>query len=264
MGTRIYGIGAAQAPDNAGETIILDGIVDVKLNGIRDEHSENDFLHRIGAITFHKKIRTERDCENDKQLRCWRFAKVPFLYAEGELADDTGHVDAVATAQMLKFTQRPDIPLEIGFSVDGGIIERRDSSGMVTEDREQGKTLTRTLALDLALTVNPCNPKCKVFLENDLTKSDLSTIKEPTRYKELLQKSQQTSSITDVTEYLLVSELEKLKKSLDSYFTAFTDLSCPKCKKGVRFFKSTSDVPHRCSNCNSNFSMLNIWNALNK
>lgn len=214
----------------------------------------------------HKKIYSEQDCEDAKQLRCWRVTQVPFLYGEGELADDTDHPNARSAAAMLRFTQREDIPLDIGWSIDGGVITRFDERGQPTEDKTKGKTLAQTLGLAGSLTVKPCNPKCLAFIDGDLTKSSLR-MTPPKNYVELLQKSRSTTSFiesVDKRDIMLLVKLERLKKSLDDYFHGFTNMQCKSCGNPIRFFKSTSSMPNRCSNCSSSFSMLDIWNAVNK
>lgn len=266
MGLRVYGIGAAQCPDNIGETILLEGLDDSRLKGVKDEHpDEPRFIDRIGAITYHKKIWSEKDCENEYQKKCWRFAQVPFLYAEAELADDEDHENAKAAAAMIRFSSRPDIPLEVGFSVDGGIIERRDLAGRPTEDKEKGKILARTLATDLATTVKPCNPKCKLWMFNDLTKSDLAA-PAPAMYLAMRSRAGARSSFRETIEsnqLKLLFKVDKLKKSLSDYFGAFTSVKCGGCGHGIRFFKS-GNVPNACPQCSKPFSMRQLWKSLNK
>lgn len=263
-GLEIYGIGAAQNPDNVGETIIIDGIDTSKLMGIKDEHDDESMWRRVGAITYHKKIMSAKDCENPQQARCWRVTQVPFLYIEGILADDTDHPNAKAAAEIIKFSYKSGVPLEVGFSIDGGIMERQNAYGMPTEDKEAGKTLAKTVGLDISLTVKPCNPKCKMFLKKDLTKS-ISEMPPPVNYQKLLQKSISKSSFRDIisTEYKVLLKLQGLKKSLQDYQSAFTDMKCKRCHSPVRFFKSTADVPHKCSSCESSYDLLQIWKALN-
>ncbi|MEM4379124.1 MAG: hypothetical protein QXL01_00355, partial [Thermoplasmatales archaeon] len=226
MALRIYGIGATEALDNAKEKVILDGLDISHLRGIKDEHPDQDnFFHLVGSVTYAKKIKSEKDCENEYQKRCWNYVKAPFLYAEGMLADDEGHPNAQSAAAMIKFTQRPDIPLKMGFSVDGGVLERRDESGRPSEN---GKILSKTVATNLSLTVKPCNPQCRIWMFNDLTKSDL-TMEPPARYWKELKKSQKQSSITEDLNFSLYLKLEELKKSLTNYFDAFTSIKCYKC-----------------------------------
>lgn len=259
-GLKIYGIGATEAIDNVGERVILDGLDISKLRGLKDEHPEQEnFFHLVGAITYAKKIKSEKDCENEYQRRCWNYVKAPFLYAEGELADDENHPNAQSAAAMIKFTQRPDIPLKMGFSIDGGILERRDENGRPSEN---GKILSRTIATNLSLTVKPCNPQCRVWMFNDLTKSDMA-MPPPARYWKELQKPEKTSSIIEDLNFKLYLKLESLKKSLKDYFEAFTSIKCIKCGYAIRFFKS-GDIPNGCQLCGAHFSLSSIWKALNK
>lgn len=258
MGLKIYGIAAAQNPDNVGETIIVDSILDDRMKVLSDEHANEEGnieqFRIIGAITKHTKIMSEKDCQDDKQRRCWRHAAVPLLYVEAELANDEDHPDARAAASMIKFTSRADIPLKLGLSIEGGILERSGTDQ---------KTLARTLATGAALTVKPCNPKCAVFMENDLAKSDWSMLP-PERYFEALKKSQATTSIYEVPQLVLLYHLESLKKSLTDYMGGFTSIKCTHCGNALRFFKSTKDMPNGCSRCGQHFAMSDIWRALNK
>jgi len=265
LATGIYGIIGAQNEDNAGETLYLDGVDESRLFLARDEHENDDFFHKIGGVTRTKKIYKEEDCEDAKQIRCWQFAQVPFLYGEGVLADDEGHPNAISTAALLKFSQREDVPLEMGFSIDGAILERKDHAGNITEDKETGKHLTKTVALAAALTVKPCNPKCKVFLENDLHKS-VRTAQIPMAVLEAVRAESAKRSFTEKmgNDWALFCKLEKLKKSLDNYFTAFTGIKCQQCGTPVRFFKSSDNLPNSCSKCGSSFSLAALWGSLNK
>lgn len=145
-------------------------------------------------------------------------------------------------------------------------MERRDLAGNITEEKETGKILAKTVATGLALTVKPCNPKCKTWLMNDLTKSDL-TMPPPAVYWEALQKAPATSSFRDhsgQSDFQVYLKLEKLKKSLDNYVRGFTDMRCDRCGRGIRFFKSTKDMPNACTHCGNHFSLTKIWGALNK
>lgn len=267
MGFKLYGIGSVQVPDNVGETIVLDGLDTSHLKLIYDEHDKKDFFNIVGRISYFKKIHDKSECENPKQLRCWNYAGAPFLYAEGELADDMDHPNAQSAAAMIKFTSRPDIQdsLRIGFSVDGGIIERKTLQGEPTEDKETGKIISQSMVTGLSLTVKPCNPKCVLWPENDLTKSDLA-MAPPARYIEALKKSQASTSFNETLskDLQLLMKLGKLKKSLEDYFAAFTDMRCQQCGKSHRFFKSSNDIPNACQKCGNQFSLSSIWKSLNK
>jgi ribosomal protein S27E len=258
MATEVYGIGAAQAPDNIGETILVDGMDLSKCRILSDEHGDDDgnipFFRIIGSITKTKPVHNEKECEDAYQLKCWKHAGVPFVYVEGQLADDTDHPDAKAAAALLKFCQQPNIPLQIGLSVEGGTISR---SG------PEKKILAQTIASGFALTVKPCNLKCALFLKNNLAKSDRN-IAPPARYFEALKKSQSTTSIFQNKTFMLQYLKEKLKKSINDYQGAFTHIKCYNCGHAHRFFKSTDKMANGCSKCGEYFPMSEIWKALNK
>ncbi len=254
MGTKIYGIGACEAPDHSGETLKINGLDVSRLRGVRDEHDDNTLMRMVGGVTFSKKIMTLEECDTEQQKRCWDFAQVPFLYAEGELADSEGHPDAQAAAALLKFTSRPNIPLKLGFSVDGGTLKRGGPDN---------KTLERTCATSLALTSQPCNPKCRVFLFNDLQKSDLM-VAPPASYWKALKKQRDSHAFNEDPLFRTYLMAERLKKSLDDYLGGFTSLKCWTCGNGIRFFKSSKNVPAACPNCGHSFSIQDVWRALNQ
>lgn len=251
---RVYGIAAAQNPDNSGETIVIDNIDTSRLRFLNDEHG-SDAWSMIGSIDYHKKIRSLEECEDDHQRRCWEHAQVPFLFVRGEIADQTGHPNAQAAASLLKFTSmRPDLPLKVGFSIEGGILERSGSDN---------KILNKTLATGASFTIKPCNPKAAMFAEQDLAKSTW-TDPPPKAYYEALAKSDATKSFIEVPKVLLLMQLDDLKKSVDDYLGAFTSMKCWRCGQGVRFFKSSSDIPNRCPHCSSAFRMSDIYGAMTK
>ena len=256
MGTKIYGIGASEAVDRAQERLLIQGLDTSRLRGIKDEHDEDSMFRKIGAVTFHKKIFSDKDCENEYQLKCWKFARVPFPYAEAELADSDSHPDAQAAAALLRFTSRPEVPMKLGFSVDGGTLER---SG------PDEKTLSRTIATDLALTSKPANETCRVWLFNDLTKSELaSTMPAPAIYFERLAKSRSARSIVENPLVKLYFLTDRLYKSLSDFQGGFTSMKCWHCGEGIRFFKSSRDVPPNCPKCGHSFSLGELWSAFNK
>jgi hypothetical protein len=266
MGLRVYGLGAVETLDRAGDLLKIDGLDTTELRLLQDEHEKDDFFHKIGAITYHKKIMSEKDCENSKQLRCWQVAKAPFLYAEAELADEFEHPNAKSAASLIKFVQRPDISdvLSVGFSVHGGIYERQNDRGDVDIN---GNVISEAAAAALSLTYKPCNPKCKLFLENDLTKSDLDA-PPPKEYYEALKRQQDAKSFKESVAGELFAQhlrLSKLKKSLEDFHTSTTALRCESCGHTAKFFKA-GDVPHRCGNnkCQKVYSLSNLWKALNK
>lgn len=265
MGTAVYGIAAAENTDNIGELIKIEGLDISHLRVIKDEHPEQDsFFHIIGGIKFATKIFSDKDCKNDKQKRCWNFAQVPFVYIEGELADNQGHPNADAAAAIIKFSQREEIPLNVGFSIDGNIVERRDRAGNITEDKKEGKILSRTFGVAASMTVKPCNPKCRMFLEGDLTKS-IACAPIPKVVLDAIQRQNSSSSFRDINSngINILLKISKLKKSLEDYLSALTSVRCNKCGHALRFLKS-GNVPNGCGKCGSPYSISQLWKALNK
>ena len=148
----------------------------------------------------------------------------------------------------------PEVPLKIGLSVEGGTLER---SG------HDEKTLSKTVACGFACTIKPCHPRCRVFIKNDLAKSD-KNMAPPARYFEALKKSQSTSSIIEHKDLILLHRLYSLKKSLSDYMGGFTEIKCYNCGNSQRMFKSSKDLPNGCASCGNYFSMSDIWKAINK
>lgn len=262
-GTKFYGIVAAQNKDNVGEEILLDGLED-QLRFARDEHDPLSAFRIIGDISFSKKIYSEKDCENEKELRCWNHAKVPLLYAEGTLFDNEDHPNAKAAAAILRYCQNHDSPLKPGFSVDGAIMERRDVGGNPTQDREKGKILAKTIAHSAAFTVNPCNPKCAGALYLDEPPALQKSITPPPAYVEALQKSMAMHSFNEIApETMILQKFQQLKKSLENIMKGHGILKCHNCGKAERFFKSAG-VPNSCHHCGTGYTMKQVWESLNK
>lgn len=261
MGLQFFGVLAAQNRDNAGETLLIEPLDTSRLGPLIDEHPEDiDFFRTLGAITYHTKIMSEQDCKNDRQKLCWDRTRVPLLYIEGELANSEDHPNAKSAAALIRFCARPEITnLKVGLSIDGGILSRTNESG---QPDENGKILAKAVALRGSLTHKPCNPKCFIVPMNDLQKSDLGA--PPEAYWEALKKSQATSSIIQRPDFKLYLAMDKLKKSIGDYMGAFTSIRCKQCGNGVRFFKSSKDIPNGCSGCGTHFTMNDIWGALNK
>lgn len=249
---RWYGIGAAQNSDSAGETIIIDNMDTSKLRVFCDEHG-SDAWSIIGGINYHKKIHSAEECEDDHQRRCWEQARVPFLFVRGEIAEQSGHPNAQAAASLLRFvSSKPDLPLKVGLSIEGGILERAG---------QDNKTLNKTVATGVAFTVKPANPKCVLFAEQDLAKSYTTP---PKAYYEALAKSQATHAFIESPKLMLLMHLDSLKKSVDDYLGGFTSMKCWHCGDGVRFFKSSRDIPNRCPKCSSAFRAFDIYKAMTK
>ena len=251
MAYEIYGIAAAQNPDKSGETIMIDGIDDSRLNCLNDEHQDSAF-GQIGVITKHCKIHSQDECEDDLQRQCWNVAKVPFLYIEGTI-DDENHPNGQAAAALVKFTNKiQDSPLKIGLSIEGGILQRGG---------QEDKTLEKTIGTKASFTVKPCNPRCLLFPKISLIKSD-GIPAMPSNYMELLAKADAASSFIERKAEVLNLYLTELKKSVKDYQDSFTSMKCHNCGKGIRFFKAGSSVPNKCPHCGGSFFLNQIWNAI--
>ena len=264
MGLRIYGVAASENVDNAGEVLKIDGLDTSRLTKLLDEHTpegqNTDFFHTLGTIDYHKKILSEKDCENPRQKFCWDKTKTPLLYIEGTLADEEGHPNAAAAAALIKFSSRPESAIKIGLSIDGGILRRVNNQG---HPDDKGKVLAQSVALATALTTKPCNPKCFLSPMFDLQKSEFLA-EPPKAYWEALKKSQAKSSIIQRPHVQMYLKMHTLKKSLEDYLQSFTSMRCKKCGESVRFFKSSSEIPNHCGSCKNPHSMSDVWHALNK
>ena len=260
MAFKIYGAAAVQAPDKVGDVINIEGI-DVSRFRIIDDDHESDMFSNLGGITFCKKILKAEDCENDRQKKVFEYAgKFPTLYFEGELAPD--HPNARAAFSLIKFANdRSDLQLKVGASIEGAIMKRSGADN---------KNIQISEAEAVALTVRPCNPRCGVFLTNDLLKSEpqeMFTL--PVKYLETLMKSdpmpsfKEKSSVTKIE--LVKKKIESLKKSIEDYKEGtMTSVKCAGCNECYRFFKNSSDYPNKCRKCGRTFSLSQLWSAANK
>lgn len=260
MSTQIYGVLAAECPDRAGETLLIRNCDTSNLRYLNSEH-ESAIRSIMGSVDFHKKIYSEQDCKTDQERRCWNLSKCPILFIKGTLADDEGHPEAIAAASLLRFkAKRPDTPLPLGLSVEGGIAKKTDANG---KENEEGKILAETVATGGSFTVKPANPKCVLFLENDLQKSTWSD-EPPDCYFDAMKRAGQLHSFREVPYVKIDLMARRLKKSIEDYNSAHTNIRCPLCKSNYRFFKSTKDMPNSCKECGNQFNFRDIWKALNK
>jgi hypothetical protein len=250
----IYGIGAVQVADKVGETIDLAGIDVSDLRYLNDEHGER-MSDMLGGIKRYKKIFTEKDAVTEWQRRCWQETQAPFLYFEGDIIDDPDHEDAKAAKALLRYVNaHPELPLRVGASIEGGIAERSGADK---------KYLSRTVGKGISLTVKPCNPKCKVFIAQDLQKSEPPAAI-PEKYIERINDPRLTPSFREIGLLSLQQQVEKLHKSVSSLFREFTDLSCAGCGHNERFFKSSRDWPNTCIKCGDRFTMKQLFKAMAK
>jgi ribosomal protein S27E len=254
----VYGIGAAQIADKVGEIIDINGIDTNDLKYVNDEHGER-LSDMLGGVKRYKKIFGEKDCEGDWQKRCWNVAKVPFLYFEGEINDDPEHEDAKAAKSLFRFVNaHPELPLRIGASVEGAIVERGGEKGQAGYGQ-----LNRTIAKGISLTVKPCNAVCQVFVAQDLQKS-VPPDAIPEKYRKALLDTTLTPSIRETKLQTLRNQVNTLHKSMTNLLGQFTDLNCKDCGHSDRFFKSSSSWPNHCVACGSRFTMKQLFRAAAK
>ena len=135
--------------DTSGEILDVKGcdISDLQ-NGtgvLNWEHRGDNPTDILGKITYAKKIFSEKDCSNERELAYWRQVKVPMVYGQAELYDAEGHSGAMAAAALIRYYHNHHQPLLARFSIEGSTLERN------------GNTLVRSLARRVALTLKPCN-----------------------------------------------------------------------------------------------------------
>jgi ribosomal protein S27E len=255
----VYGIGAAQIADKTGETINIQGIDTNDLRYVNDEHGER-MADMLGGIKSYKKIFSEKDCEGAWQQKCWKVAKVPFLYFEGEINEDPEHEDAKAAKSLLRFVNaHPELPLRVGASIEGAIVERG-----ATEKGQVGYgDLKHTLAKGISLTIKPCNPACQVFIAQDLQKSEPPSFI-PEKYRKALLDTTLTPSFRETKLNALRTQVDALHKSMTNLLGQFTDIQCKSCGHSDRFFKSSSTWPNHCVACSSRFTMKELFKAVSK
>lgn len=249
----IYGIAATEDQDKEGEKILLDGmdISNVKL--FNDEHESRRMFEILGEVKQAKKIYSDKDCEDDFQIKCWQKVKRPFLYVRGELADDQGHPNAQAAAALIKYGSKHSDQLQVGFSVEGRRVDAK------------GPVLTKTEVHNISLTVSPANPNTCIFPVIDLAKSAAPAIL-PEKYKNVSGRKQ-FRCIPDEKQLLLAKsaflvELKELAKSTPEVQSNATIMRCWNCGTGKVFMKSK--LPNRCTGCGEAFTMKDILTAKNK
>lgn len=132
MATFIDGIGASENLDTSGEIVSISGmdISSLARAGVFNwEHKKDIPAQVVGKILKAKKIFSEEDCEDERQLMFWNKCKVPYLYVMGELMDDYTE-SAKEVAGMFRYDadregkQEVDI---VGFSIEGNTLDKEGS-----------------------------------------------------------------------------------------------------------------------------------------
>lgn len=167
-GMIIDGAFATAAIDTSGEILNIEGcdISDLE-NGnaiLNFEHQNDAASDILGKIIFAKKIFSDKDCTNDRELSFWNQIKLPFIYGKAELFDSQGHPGAIAAAAIIRYYYNKKEPLLVRYSIEGSTIERK------------GNILKRSVARRIAATLKPCNRSAVSGLlydpQNSITKSE--------------------------------------------------------------------------------------------
>lgn len=250
---KIYGIASTADIDRAGERIDLEGMDISKVRNFNDEHESRNCFDVLGYVHEAKKIYAEQDCTDEYQKRCWGLVKRPFVYVAGELLDEEGHENAKAAAAFVRYgVKNPSIA--VGFSVEGSTLER------------EGNVLKRTEVINVSITKKPANPNCRVFPVIDLAKSHMD-VQCPEKYKGNYVGRKAFRDLPGPHERFqakiaLLSDMKTLLKSDNPNTSGATILKCWNCGEGKLFMKSR--LPNRCVACSNSFSMLELFNSLNK
>jgi len=154
--TIIDGIAASEHIDSSGESLSIEGMDISSLGGpdsiLNWEHGSKDRPGQVvGKVTFARKIMKKEDAKSQREQYFWNKAKKPFVYIKAELFDGLGHSGAEDVAAMLKYKNKDkgeDSRLVVGFSIEGGKIEKK------------GMFVTKSIARDVAITIKPCNKIC--------------------------------------------------------------------------------------------------------
>jgi hypothetical protein len=163
--TIIDGIAASEHLDSSGESLSIEGMDISSLGGpdsiLNWEHgSKEKPAQVVGKVTFARKIMKKDDAKNKREAYFWNKIKKPFVYIKAELFDGLGHSGAQDVAAMLKYKNKDkgeDSRLVVGFSIEGGKIEKK------------GMQVTKSIARDVAITVKPCNKVCDAeLIEGDV------------------------------------------------------------------------------------------------
>lgn len=164
MSTFIHGIAASENIDSSGEVVSIAGMDISMLDKTGVFNYEHDQAtgpngekltiklpsNVVGKILKAKKIFSEQDCEDERQLYFWNKVKTPFVYAMGELLDDYKE-SAKEVAGMFRYDADRQNQNEhdiLGFSIEGNNLKK------------DGMMITRSIARKLTITVGPCNKAC--------------------------------------------------------------------------------------------------------
>lgn len=203
--TILRGIFSAEVPDKSGEVVSIKGMdlstIEEGRGLVNSEH-DNSFTKTVGKILNAKKIFKEADCIDEFEKRAFKSVNgAALLVGNIELFDGPeAHDEARAIAKIAKYSQRKNEPLMLGFSVEGGILERTDS------------TIKRSIVRKVAITSGPCNEAARAELATELTKSEYAIY-------EKLSKTEKSKETLTNGQVLEVYDEERINQSLNSIKT---------------------------------------------
>jgi hypothetical protein len=208
--TIIDGVAASEHLDSSGESLSIEGMDISSLGGpdsiLNWEHGSKDRPGQVvGKVTFAKKIMKKEDASTKRESYFWNKSKKPFVYIKAELFDGLGHSGAQDVAAMLKYKNKDkgeDSRLVVGFSIEGGKIEKK------------GMTVTKSIARDVAITVKPCNKICDAEVI-DGNVSDDFLYKNQEFDCEILEKNEQPIN-TSKYRNLILEDIKKSDRKLDT------------------------------------------------
>lgn len=164
MSTFIHGIGSVQFIDSSGEFVDLKGLdtTSMEPSGYFNWNHKSDVPGTlVGKILKAKKIFSDKECEDEHQLKFWNKVQVPYLYIMGELLDDYTASAKECAGQLKYSADRPDQRPLLWFSVEGSEIPK-------TRD---GVKIKRSIGRRLAITPDPCNKSCELEIYHEIPKS---------------------------------------------------------------------------------------------
>lgn len=175
------GIASAETIDSSAEILMIDGC---DLTEFQEGRGVINFEHRtadshgasandvVGKVLTAKKIFSEEDCENERQLMYWKTVELPYIYITFRLFDGSDHAGAKALAAIMRDCKKNGEKNIIGLSIEGSTTKK------------SGNKLINTIAKACAATSRPCNKACvSNILHDPMEKS-----KEKDSLKKLVEK----------------------------------------------------------------------------
>lgn len=215
----LHGIFASEAIDKAGEKLSIKNLDISPLQTGKAvanfEHNSSSPENILGRIVDARKVYSEESCRSELEKRMFKEGgSLPAVFGTVELFED--HSQAEALSKMALHYKKRNLPMPIGFSIEGATLDRT------------GNDLSRAVARSVALTLKPCNAAAQSELISELNKSQADFI-------DRLEKGQNRSThiigystvapevipsleITNLMKDL--SKLESVLKALTAGFTA--------------------------------------------